>query len=176
MEKLRKRVAAVPTGLKAFGDAPHGQMEVNIYGVVVIGFDEHLSTEAVEITQVFRTGEIWGLNRRLIEPERTEPIRTYLIRWPTVEVHFRATFAHYVEFARDVPHLKLPVTVVAGLAIVQDATFTREKESWHLNEPRQTRCLKNFIKVQFQIKQWDEAGTDRLDSFFTKILDECNQN
>lgn len=174
--QLRTLIAGATPPLKPFGDPPHSQTELNRHGVVIIGFDEALPTEAMEITQVFRTGELWGLNRRLIEPERTEPARTYLIRWPAVEVQFRAMFAHYVDFARDVLQVQLPVTVVAGLALVQDATFTREKESWHLNEPRRTRCFKNFIKVQFQISQWEEANAERLDSFFNEILDECNQN
>jgi hypothetical protein len=173
--QLRALLAAVKPSLQPFGDAPRNQLVYNEPGAVVIGYDEFLPTEAMEITQVFRTGEIFGMNRRLIEPERTKPAPTYLIRWPTVESQFRSKFEHYVAFARDVLQAPLPLTVVAGLASVYDAKFTRQKENWFANAPAETRCLKGNIAWQFQITQWDEAATQLLDPFFLEILDECNQ-
>jgi hypothetical protein len=166
--------AAIP--LRPFGDAVQRRIEPNDYGIVVIGYDDELPAIATQITQIFRSGEIWGINSALIEPKRTTPIRTFQIPWPATEVQFRDTLAHYIDFAQHVLELRLPVTVVAGLAMVKDALFVREKAKWFVNPPPPVRCFENSVSSRATIGEWDALQPQLLDPLIVKILDACNQD
>jgi len=174
---LRQRVERTTPPLRAFGDAPRQQVESNQYGIVVLGYEgEQLPHIAMQLTQVFRSGEIWGLNRTLIEPRVTKPVRKFQIPWPATEVQFRQTLAHYLVFARDALDLPLPLTLVTGLAMVREAEFVGEKAKWFSNPPPRTHCFQDFISHQATIPQWDIAQATLLEPFFKKVLDECDQN
>lgn len=174
---LRQRVQRAAPSLRAFGDAPRQQVEANQYGIVVLGYDgEELPHIAMQLTQVFQSGEIWGLNRSLIEPRMTKPNRTFQIPWPETELRFRQTLEHYLAFAREALELPLPLTLVAGLAMVSQAEFVGEKTKWFANPPPRTHCFKDFIRYQAMIPTWDIAQAPLLDPFFKNILDECDQD
>jgi len=175
--ELRRRVERAQIPLRAFGNGVRQQLESNDYGVILLGYDsDELPHIAVQLTQVFRSGEIWGLNRSLIEPVRTKPQRTFQIPWPATELQFRHTLAHYIDFARDVLELPLPVTLVAGLAMVRDAEFIAEKVKWFANSPKRSRCFQEFIRHRTTIRQWDAPQGPLLDPFFKNLLDECDQD
>jgi hypothetical protein len=174
---LRQRVERAAPPLRAFGDAPRQQIESNRYGIIVLGYDGgELPHIAMQLTQVFRSGEIWGLNRSLIEPRVTKPMRTFQIPWPEVELQFRQMLANYLDFAREALDVSLPLTLVAGLAMVRDAEFVGQKAKWFSNPPPRTRCFKDFVHHQAMIPKWGIAQGPLLDPFFRTILDECDQD
>jgi hypothetical protein len=174
---LRQRIARAGTPLRAFGDASRQKLESNDYGIVVLGYEgDVLPHIAMQVSQVFRSGEIWGLNRSLIEPKVTKPSRTFQIPWPETGLQFRETLAHYLDSARDALELPLPLTLVAGLAMVRDAEFVGEMGKWFTNPPPRAHCFKEFIRHQATIPAWDVDPTTFLEPFFRKILDECDQD
>ncbi len=173
--EMRRLVDGIP--LRAFGNGARQQLESNDYGIIVLGFDgEELPHVAMQLTQVFRSGEVWGLNRSLIEPVLTKPHRTFQIPWPALQLQFQQTLAHYIDFARGALELPLPITVVAGLAMVKHAAFVAEKAKWFTNPPRRTQCFKDFISCQVTIREWETANPSMLEPLFKNILDECEQD
>src|SRR4051794_29947468 len=81
--ELAQHVATSPAPLQPFGSAQSQRTVSNDFGVVVLGFDgPEPEPIATRLSQVFLSGEIWGLNRILVEPRRTEPMRTFQIPWP----------------------------------------------------------------------------------------------
>lgn len=175
--ELRQLVGRASNPLRAFGEGSRQQLESNGYGVVALGFDgDELPNVAMELTQVFRTGEIWGLNRSLIEPAHVKPNRIFQIPWPALPFQFQASLAHYIDFARDTLELSLPITLVAGLAMVRDAVFIGQKTQWFTDPPRRTRCFQDFVRWQSTVDQWNSAQQPLLAPFFKTILDECDQD
>jgi hypothetical protein len=175
--ELRRLVEGATIPLRAFGGDVRQQLESNDYGVVALGFDgDELPHIAMQLTQVFRSGEIWGLNRSLIEPIRIKPHRTFQIPWPALQQQFQQTLARYIDFARQVLELPLPVTLVAGLAMIRDAVFIGEKAQWLTDPPRRTRCFQEFIRHQATIHEWGEPQPTLLEPLFKTTLDECDQD
>lgn len=174
---LRRCVECAVPRLRAFGDAPRQQLEGNRYGVVALGYDgDEIPHIAMQVTQVFLSGEVWGLNRSLIEPRVIKQARKFQVPWPETELQFRQTLAHYLTFARETLELPLPLTLVAGLAMVRDAEFVAEKAKWFSDPPRRSRCFQEFIRYQVMIPKWDAPEAPVLDPFFKTILNECEQD
>lgn len=174
--QLVKLVKSGLPPIRPFGYSAHSQIEPNKYGVVSIGYDDALQTIAMELTQVFQSGEIWGLNHTLIEPRRTEPTRAYQIPWPATELMFRQALAHYIEFAQRSLELTLPITIVAGLGMVDQTPFIPAKRQWFSDAPKPSYCYEQFISSRMMISQWDAPQAPLLDPFFTKILDACGED
>lgn len=176
--RLARLIKEASVPLQAFGDAPLTRIEANDYGVVVIAsHGEELSEVATEVTQVLLSGEIWGLNRSLIEPKRTQPMRTYQIPWPAAEQRFRTSLTQYVGFAKAVLGYDLPIVAVAGLAMVRDVVLVREAGKWFENTPKTVRSFENFIRSVVTIESWDrsEVGDALIGSLFEKVFDACGE-
>jgi hypothetical protein len=174
--QLVKLVGTGAPPLRPFGETPRCQFERNRFGVVAIGYDEKIPAIAMELTQVFFSGELWGLNHALIEPERTHPTRTFQIPWPETERLFQQTLAGYLDFAKRVLELSLPITAVAGLGMVDQAMFVPAKQNWYLGTPRSEHCHEQFILSRISVTDWDTLPAVLLESFFGKVLDACGQD
>lgn len=163
--------------LQSFGEHANRRIVSNEFGAVVIGYDENEPPAiATDITQVFKSGEVWGLNRSLIEPRRVEPHRTFQIPWPATQLLFRATLSHYVAFAQQVLQAALPITIVAGLAMVDQALFVPAKRQWVSDPEKPTRCFERFIRIVTTLAQWEADQEALLDPFFARILEACEQD
>lgn len=174
--QLSKIISSAVPPLQPFGYSAHATIELNAYGVISIGYDDALSTIATEVTQVFRSGEIWGLNHTLIEPKRTSPTRMFQIPWPATERLFREALAGYLTFAQRTLALTLPITIVAGLGMVDQARFVPDKQHWYNDPPKPSRCHEQFISSQVTINHWDAPQAPMLDQLFTRILDACGHD
>lgn len=145
---------------------------VNRNGVVILGFDgEEPETLATRMTQVFRTGEIWGLNKELIEPLQPEPGRRSVIPWPATSQVFEHALQNYLDFARQTLKLELPVIVIAGLAMVNEALLIPPKR-WY-QESRPMRCVENFIGKRWAVDSFDVAPSQVFTDFYAGIWDSC---
>jgi hypothetical protein len=140
---------------------------------VAIGSETNqLEAVATCISQVFQSGEIWGLNRALIEPKRTEP-RSFVIPWPATEAVYRATLANYLNVARALG-VQPPIAVVAGLAMVGDAVLIRPPARWQSGNPKPARCVEPSILWHGEIGSFDATVDDLLQEFFQRVWDACH--
>jgi hypothetical protein len=172
--ELAQHVATSPAPLQPFGSAQSQRTVPNDLGVVVLGFDgPEPEPIATRLSQVFLSGEIWGLNRILVEPRRTEPMRTFQIPWPGTAVTFESSLRNYLQFAAHSLRLDLPVIVVVGLAAVRDAVLIREKGAWSTETPRDVRCFEHLICRYWEVKDWDVDVAALLKPFYEAIGDAC---
>jgi hypothetical protein len=118
----------------------------------------------------------FGWPSGLIEPILTKPHRTFQIPWPALQLQFQQTLVHYIDFARSVLELPLPITVVSGLAMVKHAAFVAEKTKWFTNLPPRTQCFQDFIRYQVTIRECETAKPSILEPLFKNILDECDHD
>lgn len=173
--ELERILRHAPAPLRPFGEARSTSVVANGPGVVTIGFDQDLPDAiSTRVTQVFRTGEIWGLNSTLIEPKRTEPIRTFQIPWPALARSFEETLTNYLDCASVALKLEPPLIVAAGLAMVDSAMFIRAKSQWFMDPPREVRCLENFIYRYWTIDTLAIDPHQLLTPLYTAIWDACS--
>jgi len=172
-QTVRNLATAAQPSLRAFGDSHRNEVFPNTWGAVAIGYEEELADIAMQITQVFLTGEIWGINRALVEPELTKPIRTIRVPWPQTMIGFCSTLAHFLHFAHTSLALELPVTVVAGLEMLSGVPFVMEKTKWFSNPPKEERFFESTIISIVQVERWDAAPEEILKPFFRQIFDAC---
>lgn len=174
--ELRQLVESALIPLGPFGSGSSTRIESNDRGVVTIGFDGNApETIATRITQVFRTGQIWGHNKILIDPQ-PELTRTCRIPWPVIKQEFEHTLASYIQFAHQVLRLDLPVTIVAGLALVKDAEFVRDKLKWYADPPKITRCLDQFVWQSSSLPEFKSSPRQLLEPFYKAVFDACALN
>jgi hypothetical protein len=170
--QLEQLVRGSPIPLQAFGGSASSQLALNDFGLIALGFDgKEPDTIATRLTQVFLTGEMWGVNRILIEPRRTEP-RTFEIPWPGVAQAFETTLRHYLQFARETLGLELPVTVIAGLENVKDAKFMREGK-WAGQTPQPARSFESSIIRTWTMSDFDADVSQAFRPLYEAILEAC---
>lgn len=172
--ELLRLVQNTPFQLRPFGNGEFKCIHANDHGVVAIGFDGALpETIATRITQIFRTGEIWGHDKTLIDPQMNLS-NTCRIPWPSIKEEFEDTLANYLQFAQHVLQLDLAITVVAGLALVKDAVFVRNKVKWHVEPPKTTHCLEQFVWRSATIRQFVTPPSQLLEPFYGAVFDACS--
>jgi hypothetical protein len=172
--ELQRTAQSAQPALRAFGVSHRTEVFSNVLGSTAVGFDGDLpDTIATRITQVLRSGEIWGLNSVFVERVMTKGIRSFRILWTPMRQDFEATLSHYIQFADDTLKLQPPFTVVAGLAMVRDAEFIRDKSAWFTNPPRTTRCLEDFVSVSCLVADLDGAPSRLLEPFYNAVFDAC---
>jgi len=173
----RSRLARLAAGavppLHAFGDSGRQEIIANHHGAVAIGYEDYLPDIAMQITQVFPTGEIWGISRKLIEPISTKPARTLRIPWPETLLVFERTLAHYMYFAQHALAHELPVTIVAGLEMVNDMQMIFDKSKWYADAPKAHWFLESSISSVAVISEWDAAPEAVLTPFFRRMFEAC---
>jgi hypothetical protein len=181
--QLRRLVDGQSVPLLPFSQGSRSRIVSNEFGVILLGWgfnDDEGANEppsiAMDFTQAFRSGEIWGINRSLIEPKRTEPNRTFQIPWPSTQELFRRTLSNYVDVAHRVLDVALPVTVVSGLAMIDQAFFVPAKTHWFKNPPKPSRCFERFVLTQTTLTRWDAPQEALLDPLFARILEACEHD
>jgi hypothetical protein len=170
---LKSLIEHASQRLPVFGDPPHSTLFPNDWGMIAVGYDDELRAEALEVTQVFRSGEIWGLNRRIVERERVKNSATYLVHWPATQTQFLSALGRYTEYAREVLQVEPAIVIVAGLALVKDALLVKDKEKWFSDPETPSRCMDNFIRFEVTITAWDQITPALLNPLFDQILDAC---
>lgn len=160
--------------VKLFGYSDSMCRATNMYGEVLIGFDApEPDSVATRVTQVFLTGEIWGLNKAIVEPLNIEPSRTVQIPWPALAQVSESTLLNYLQFSDKVLNLQPPVIVIAGLAMLSDAVFVREKTEWFTNPVKQGRFLVDTVRCHWTIQDFGVDPAKLLIPWYSAIWDAC---
>lgn len=149
--------------LKPLGFDVGYSIDINKYGSVAHFAEQKERSKkmiASAFTQVFSTGEIWGINAydlSLNNDEKTLKI-PYLYR------AFITYLKKYLRSAKDFLHLDLPLTFIAGITDV-------DHYSIQLNYDIVGNCVLDEIIYEGSINNFDEDPELLLDPFFNKIWD-----
>lgn len=105
------------TKLGAFGMVQGGLPRENEEGAAI--FDPRGNDGAVDsVSQVFRNGELWGVNTTVLRPGMRQG--TKWVHAQVVETVFQLSLASYVRFMRDICVSKPPYTVEGGIIGVKN--------------------------------------------------------
>jgi hypothetical protein len=104
-----------------FGGNPSCYMERNKYGAVVFVLPKEESpSNTTGFTQVFKSGEIWGVSATLSQMKRDG---VSFIPSTGIEKDFEGGLTNYLRFARYVLALDVPLRFIAGLSDVEGFTM-----------------------------------------------------
>lgn len=160
--------------IRPFGESVSVCRATNARGEVLSGFDDDLPDAiATRVTQVFLTGEIWGLNKTLVVPREENSKRMFQVMWPALANAFEATVRNYLQFASEVLNLEPPVIVIAGVAMLWDAVLVRDKAKWYTDPPAHVRFLENTVRGHWEIPGFDVDPAELLTPWYAAIFDAC---
>lgn len=160
--------------IRPFGDSRSVCRVTNANGEVLSGFDDDLPDAiATRITQVFLTGEIWGLNKTLIVPQGDNAKRIFHVTWPALAEVCEVTLRNYLQFACEVLDLEPPVIVIAGVTMLWDAVLVRDKSKWYTDPPAPVRFLESTVRRHWEIPDFDVDPAAVLTPLYAAIFDAC---
>ncbi|MFC2058692.1 hypothetical protein ACFLTS_03495 [Chloroflexota bacterium] len=141
-------------------------IEINHYGMIVFEQKEGNGARiALSITQVFRNGEIWGMNGDLLRGDKTldgEQVRSY-IPDGAVEQLFIQTFNSYVTYAKTCLKLIPPIKFIAGLSGIEDLALSNTGKL----------CIEDQVIDSGIIKDYDSATPQLLLPLMERIWESC---
>jgi hypothetical protein len=79
-----------------------------------------------------------------------------------------------MQFTKQSLQLALPITVVAGLALVKNAEFVREKSKWFTEAPKVMRCLEQFVARYWTVQDFSITPQSLLEPFYAAVFDACS--
>ncbi|MGQ0834373.1 MAG: hypothetical protein ACT4O5_05505 [Gammaproteobacteria bacterium] len=155
--------------LETFGSGLLTRRIPNERGLVAIAFEgSHPTVVADRITQLFRTGELWGLNRALLRQEAAAP-RNLVMSWTALRATFEQTLTYYMAFARGPLQIRGDVILIAGVARVTGAILAVPG----MREDERPRCLEPMVRVQMRLTDLDGDPAHLLSPFWTALWDAC---
>lgn len=170
--QLEALVRAAANPLNVLGGSRAREIALNEYGLIILGFDgNEPETIATRLSQVFLTGEIWGINRLILEPKRTQP-RNFQIPWPEVADTLENSLANYLQFANETLGLDYPLSVIMGLAHVRDAVFLR-KTKGSSGDPKTPRSFESQIVRLQLIREPGSQSRDIFQPLYEAIFEAC---
>jgi hypothetical protein len=131
----------------------------NKYGAVIFALKEKPITN--KFTQVFRNGEIWGIDASLFEDDHR------YIASGLIEDVFVNTLKNYLSFAKDSLKLVPPLKFIAGLSGVEGFPITTSLIT------KEGHCIEEEIIYEGIIERYDVPPRDLLIPFFKRIWEPC---
>jgi hypothetical protein len=154
LEKLIQLHSLMP-----MGTGPGGYwIERNKYGALTCSTQEQ---QANMLTQVFRNGEIWGLNAYAFREDRK-----YIASGYTEKI-FEKVIQNYLSFANSALELSLPLRFIAGLSGVEDFQITINSHDIAGN------CVDDEVILEGKIDSYSVSTHELLVPFFKRIWEAC---
>jgi hypothetical protein len=135
---------------------------------------DQLEGEILYLSQLFKTGELWGINAFHIDAKR---IKAFSIKFSgpdfayfpstSVEEVFTLTLASYLKFARETLHLKPPLLFIAGATEVRGYRMALRGGRY------EGRVVDEHINYEGKIEDLDAQATILLRPFFDYFWEEC---
>jgi len=127
-------------------------------------------------TQMFRTGELWGIDADAIEGKRLmERANVSFGFFPclSLEHTFLYTLTNYLKFASDTLHLQLPLRFIAGATDVEGYRMTSPPGMHFIGDQFSGNVVDEHIIYEGVIKSYDVKVTEVLRPFFDYVWEEC---
>ena len=149
--------------IRPFGNYTHIWEERNKYGAVFWEADSPDATSTLCFTQVFKSGEVWGVSKLMqnVSDKDCIPIKE-------TELLFCTRLPEYVTFLYNQLKIKGSLSVILGLSDVENFRL-KHPGFWRSNGI----CLEDEIIYEAVIKGPESAIEDILIPFFENIWDAC---
>lgn len=161
--------------LYAFSLEDFSEREPNEFGVLILFFPPG-RMEADDITQAFTSGEIWGINKSMLEPVATPEGVQYKVIPHTFENLFEKSLKSYIDFSENKLEIEPPLHFVAGMDGIKDYLITCPKDPpWRgINKFHQGICLRDEIIYEGTIENYQVNIHNTLKTFFEKVWETCS--
>ena len=137
---------------------------LNRFGTVIFDANnQELQTSASCITQVFRNGELWGIDRSLLDSFNSP---NYIASGATETVFIQA-FGNYLGFVKEKLKVELPIKFIAGLSGVEDYAITTSSRATAGN------CIEDEIIYEGTMESYQVDPREMLLPFFAIIWEAC---
>lgn len=152
-----------PNELLPFGRNPSPSIMQNQWGAVV--FEQRGSTDQVsKMTQLFETGELWGIER---ESDSSRGLN--LLPFPYITQVFTAVLENYLSFIKERLLLEPPYMVIAGVSLIKDYVMGDMRLGY---EGKGGLCPKIEVIDSSIIGALDSNSSEILEPFFQKLWEE----
>jgi len=148
----------------------HGR---NQYGAFVYTTENHEEQDIWHLTQLFKTGELWGIDAYTINKEVHMKLATVnfgYISSVSFERAFINTLENYLRFARQTLNLSMPLKLVAGLTRVQGFKMGLPANPW---ERFGGHIITPDINYSAEIADYATPPAKILRPFFEYVWREC---
>jgi hypothetical protein len=145
----------------------------NKYGAFVYSTNNYEDEEIWNVTQLFRTGELWGIDAYTINKEihmKNASVNFGFIACLSFEAAFVNTLEKYLRFARQTLNLSLPLKLVAGLTRVQGFKMAMPGTPW---ERFQGHIVEPDLNYSVLINDYETPSPKILRPFFEYVWREC---
>lgn len=172
--KIKELMREQGSSLGPFGRWQSSWTEINTYGAVSFQQSAADETVAYNLTQVFKNGEILGVDAFLLNAERMQEFSgTSFPYIPTLalEDDFRSGLGQYLQFAKNKLNLPLPITFVAGLRGVEEYTLAVNPSRFF--KKFVGNAVDNTIQYAGNVQDYNSSVNDLLLPFFEMIWESC---
>jgi hypothetical protein len=149
-------------GLSPFGRVSGISKMINAYGTV--SFQQRPSKPIERMTQLFRSGEIWGIEKisEYLTDKNTLP-------FPNLVNACKEGLSGYLSFMRDVLNMSPPLKIITGVSGITG--FTMADPRFQYDETR-GRCPIDEIVHEVLLPSLDVDVDEVLSPFFQKLWEE----
>lgn len=166
---LLKKLSESPI-LEPFGRFRGTWTSLNDFGAVVFNTDGRAEqqTSAKCLSQLFLTGEIWGINQTLFGNDAQ---RGPYIAGETMEEQFTQALRNYIAFCSMHLQVGHPYKVVAGIDGIKNIRLAYADTFGVTRFSRP--CIVDHTGTTAEIADPEEDSRAVLNTFFTKLYDSC---
>jgi hypothetical protein len=165
----RQRLDQAVRKISPFGRVTRWDYDRNRYGSIAYAAPEVSSEEqkiALIITQIFRSGEIWGINGISLRKSSERPF----IPTGVIIETFTRHLAQFMECARQDIGLIPPLRFIAGLSQIEG--YQIALPSGYYPEIA-GNCVEEDIFYEGSIENFDSEPEQLLEPFFDELWDAC---
>jgi hypothetical protein len=141
-------------------------------GTVVYSSIPESSNVAVDASELFMSGELWGNEFHLLNPAKERVKEHGFPYFPTgaIEEVLIDTFINFTNVAREHVHVNLPVEIKAGFAGVRDFRLAVKPEYFGYSQFA-GRILRDTVIHESLLNDWSVDPFDFLRPLFEKMYD-----
>lgn len=134
----------------------------NNFGIV--SFQQTPGEPIEQMTQLFRSGEIWG-----IEKANETMVEKKLIPLKHIVTVFKDGLSSYLSFCRDVLYISPPVKIIAGISGIAGFAISSSPSE---HNPILGRCSQDEVLHETLLLNLDVEAIEVLAPFFQKLWEE----
>lgn len=140
-------------------------------GAVTYWSTQNNPNVALDASELFLSGEIWGNNSYLLRPLRSRGQDIKYIPTGAFEECFVDAFVNYIEAAKEIG-VTLPISVNAGVVGIKNFTLAVEPR-YFMYDKYAGHILEDRIVFEQSLDNWESDAFDFLEPFFERVYDKA---
>lgn len=131
--------------------------------------------EAIGVTQLFKTGEIWGIDTYYLNTPVRDETSGHDKYIPTgeVETELKFTLSNYLEVARD--HIRLTPPLELRVGMTQVTNYELTVDTRRFADQFSGRIFEPSFVHESSIESYDQSADEILLPFFRQMYDEAGE-